>query len=236
MSQRKKWDTNLMIRDIPFFGMWWSGREFGASFGIKTKGLSRNVHMTIVFRDGILNCHITDTAKTPTKIWESEISIHELKLISEEFLASCVRRYYWFQRYHQLSDSLVETLRVLGDSGGTREYDVAPLFEAFLDEGVLVKKRIRKGFHEGQKMGFIIERDDAFFVIPFSRRNMIVMNSDPMKTPFSRIPTVQGFARFMDYLEEEQIVEQTDLFKPEKKKQVEAALMSMLADAEGNGD
>ena len=225
-----------MIRDIPFFGMWWSSREFGGSFGIRMRGLSRNVHLTIVLRDGILNCHITDTAKKPEKVWEANMPICEFETISEEFLATCVRRYYWFQRYYHFSDSLLETLRVLGDSGGMREYDVAPLYEAFLDEDIFVKKRIRKGFHEGQKIGFISKGDDLFFVISFSQKNMIIMNSDPKKTPFGRTPTFQGFLRYMDYLEEERILEQTDLLEPGKKKQIEAAFLSMLTEAEGKRD
>jgi hypothetical protein len=227
MSQRRTSYTNLAIRDVPFLGMWWSGREFGGSFGIRMKGVSRNVHLTVVLRDGVLNCHITDTAKKPEKIWEANMPIREFETISEEFMASCVRRYYWFQRYYQFSDSLLKAIRGLGNSGGMREYDMAPFFEAFLEKDIFVKKRIRKGFYEGQKIGITSEGDDLFFVIPFSRKNMIIMNSDSRKTPFGRTPTIQGISRYIDYVEEERILEQTDLFEPDRKKQIEAAFVSM---------
>ena len=236
MSQRKKWGTNLMIGNAPFFGMWWSSRDFGISFGIKMKGSPRSVHLTIVFRDDALNCHITDTAKNPKKVWEANMSVVEFFPIYQEFQATCMRRYYWHQKYYQLDDGIVETMRVLENSKGTEEYVVAPLLEAYLNEDIFVKKRIRKGFHEGQRFGFIFEGDDPFFVIPFSKKNMFVTNSDLRKTPFWRIPTVQGFPRYFDYLEEEGLLEQAILFEPDRKIQVEAALMSILAKAESNED
>ncbi len=232
MTERIQSSTTFTVKHIPFFGLWWSSRGSGGSFGIKNSDSSRNVHVTIYLRDDIFNCHITDTAKDPEKVWEKEMHVSEFESLYHEFVSNCVKRYFWHQKYLQLSDEVLETIKSLGEQGGLEEYDATPLFEDYLTEDILVKKRIRTGFYEGQKMGFLPRRKELFFAIPFEKRKMVVINTAIHKTPFWNIPTVQGFTRYFEYLDEEQILEQAILSDPERRREMEAALHGMLAEVE----
>ena len=232
MTERIQSSTTFTVKHIPFFGLWWSSRGSGGSFGIKNLSSSRNVHVTIYLRDDIFNCHITDTAKDPERVWEKEMHISEFETLYHEFVSNCVKTYYWHQKYLQLTDDVLDTIKSLGEQGGLEEYDATPLFEDYLTEDILVKKRIRTGFYEGQKMGFLPRRKELFFAIPFEKRKMMVINSDIRRTPFWNIPTVQGFTRYIEYLEEEQILEQAIMSYPERRRQLEAAFHGLLADVE----
>jgi hypothetical protein len=232
MNDRIKRSTTFTFKRIPLSGMWLSGRGFGASFGIKNPSSSRNVHVTVYFRDEILNCHITDTAKDPERIWEKEMHLSEFETLYHEFISKCIRRYYWHQKYLRLSDRVLNTIKSLGETGGLEEFDATPLLEGYLNEDFLVKTRLRTGFYEGQKMGFLPRRNELYFTIPFEKRKMVIINSDTRKTPFWKIPTVQGFTRYFEYLVEEEILERAVMSNPERRKQLEAAFHGMLAEVE----
>ena len=221
----------LTLKDMPFFGFWWSGNETGVSFGMKT-GLSRNVHLTLFLRDNIINAHITDTAKDPRKVWEMEMSLEELKQIAMESMPSFIKKYYWHQRYYQINPDLLETLGLTPEleHRSWKNYDIVSYIKAFQTEEPLIKKRIRKGFKEGFRPGFIFTGDDTYFICPMDKKNIFIVNAEIKKTPLWKIPTTQGFFRFMDYLDEEQIFEEFTKMNEEKMEQMKVTLLGVLAE------
>lgn len=232
MPRRVEGSYDIAVRGEPLLGMWLSGNNTGASFGIKTH--SRNVHVTVFLRDNLLNCHITDTGKVPQKIWEKSMLIDDLRDIYDEFAANCEKKYYWHQRYYQLSDDFIEQIILFAESPGVRDYDIEPLIKASYGDDVLIKKRIRRGFYDGQKMGFVIKGGDWHYAVPYDKRNMLVINTEMEKTPFWEIPTVQGFTRYFDYLDEEHILEQTVLSDPDRVERMRYALFGALAEADAS--
>ncbi|TET90293.1 MAG: hypothetical protein E3J35_07275 [Methanomassiliicoccales archaeon] len=230
MNKRTTIKSDIVVRGVPFVGMWSTGNETGISFGIRT-GQLRNIHVTSYTRDGIMNCHITDTAKDPQKIWEQEIPISDIENLHDEFVKHHVKRYYWFQRYLQFSDRFVDALMTWGKTKGVREYDIGPIFEALLSNDILTRKRIRKGFQEGMRAGVVRRGSDIYFVAPFEKKKMLFMNTDVKKNIFWRLPPTQGYDIYFDYIEKEGIIEDSGIFSSEKKELVKAAFLGLMADA-----
>lgn len=231
MSKRTKDEMNLTIRGVPFFGFWWSGKENIVSFGMKT-GLSRNVHLTILLHDNILNAHITDTAKDPKKVWEMEMSLDELKQIAMKSMTSFIKRYYWYQKYYQSRPDILETLGISPELGQQprKNHDMVNYIKVFNNEDPFIKKRIRKGVREGFRPGLIFKGDDTYFICPLDKKNIFIVNAEIKKTPLWKIPTTQGFFRFIDYLDEEGILEDFFRLNEEKMNQMKVTLLGVLAE------
>jgi hypothetical protein len=231
MSKRIKDELDIHIENIPFLGIWTSGNETGASMGFKT-GMSRNVHLTTYFRNGILNAHIRDTAKEPSKVWEMEMTIDELRDNFEEFKETCFKRYYWFQRYFQLNKNLLHTIGLSKDSKefNARNLDFASLLKVAYKEDLYFKKRIRKGYSEGFRPGFIVIGEDTYFVCPINKKQMFIVNTEIEKTPMWKVPITQGIHRYLDYLDEEQILEQSERFSKDKINEIKVTLLGVLAE------
>ncbi len=229
MNKRVKRDIDITIRGTPYFGMWISRKEDIMHFGIKTG--SRNVHVTMLVYDDILNCHITDEDRDPKKVWEMEISVSDLEEISAELMKTIVKRYRWYQTYYQLSPSLHDSMMTMSEIGRSKEFDMTPMLTDFADQNILMKKRIRVGLRDRHNAGLVPKGDDLFIVLPMDKKWILSVNSDVRKSPLWRVPTVQGMSRYLDYLDEENVLETSRKFSPERQKQLKATVLSVLADA-----
>lgn len=237
MSKRVKDEINLVVKDIPFIGFWWSGNDTGVSFGLKT-GMSRNVHFTVYLRNNIMNAHITDTIKNPKKVWEMEISIADLEMIAKEVMTTMIKKYPWYRRYYQLNEYILDKMGLSPDKREEtkRNWDMAETIKYHYMDDILVKRRMRKALKEGFRPGFIFKGEETYFVCPIDKKNMFIVNAEVQKTPLWKIPTVQGFFRFMDYLDEEKIFEQFAQMNKEKMEQMKVTLLGVLAEAGINID
>jgi hypothetical protein len=228
---RNTTNQNISIAGIPFIGFWWSGNDTGLSVGLKT-GLSRNIHITTFLRDDVLNCHITDTGKSPSKIWEMKLPISSMESIADEFINTSIQKYSWFKRYYQLSPDLYQVLAYSFNQSNMNfiNYDVEPVIRGFLNEDALVRKRIRSGYHEGARLGFIFEDDNDYIVFPLDKNQIFIHNTDIKKTVLWKFPFTQGLFRYLDYIEQEQILDQSKKFSKEKMDQIGTAIMGIIGE------
>jgi hypothetical protein len=229
MSKREKRGIDFTIGGTPFVGMWISRTEDMMHFGIKTG--SRNVHVTMLVYDDILNCHITDEDRDPKKVWEMEIPVSDLEEIAAELMRTIPMRYRWFQTYYQLSPSLHDSMVALSEIERSKEFDMTRMLVDLADQDFVVKKRIRLGLRDLHNAGLLPKGDDLFIVFPMDKKWIFAVNSDVRRSPLWRVPTVQGMERYLDYVDEENVIETSRKFSPERQKQMRAAVLSVLADA-----
>lgn len=222
---------DVVFENIPIIGMWFSYNETRLSFGLRTKLKNRNIRLTTFCDGNVLNTHLKDSGKEKELIWFNEIPISEVIEIAHELQNTLLKQYYWFQTYFQFSEKLFETLI---NSGRTfeeknKDYDISIFIKAFLTENSLIKKRIRKGYYEGKKPGFIFQKDNVYLVFPYEKKKMLIMNADLRKTPLYKFPTVEGLYKFFDHIEKEEILENSPRYNEEHWKQLQAAYISLLS-------
>jgi hypothetical protein len=230
MSDRFRSDINYLFNGVPYIFVWTSGNKTGLSMGVKTD-LTRNVHLTIYFRENILNTHITDDDGTnKRKVWEKKMSVDEIKEIGIGLMDELLSEYSKEQEYFQLSSILTNkiTTNQFSFERKMNNYDITNFIDEFLEDNSLVQKKIIDGFKEGHKPGLLIEDEDTFLVIPFDDSKIFKMNTDIRKTPFFQFPTVEGLCEYFDYLDREGIIEKSKRYDQKHWERMQAAMIGFL--------
>lgn len=220
--------SDFQIGSTKIKGLWLRGTENGVNIGIKTNKKGCNIHLTIYFdaKSKFLNAHITDERKKTKKVWEEEMDVREIEIISKEIEEKCVKRYLWYQKYYQLNSKLLQSFEFSEDSP-LPKVDLGEIIKVANFEDILIKKRLRTGYKEGSVLGLIFKKDECYMVIP-AEHKMFILNSDLRKTPLGELPTVKGIYRYFDYLEEERIYEKLNLITEELKAKVQMEIIEML--------
>lgn len=223
---------SLILRDVNLSVIWCSGNETGYSIGFKTGIKGRNIHLTSYSRNGVLNCHLTDTGKDPPKVWEKYMREDDFERLGERFSKECLKKYRWYHSYYPLSfdyEKLIET-KQKNEKTELWEYDFEKWLDGFLSKGALIKTRLRKAYKNGPNIGFFNSKGKSYIAIPLEKNLMLAIDTDLEKTPFWEIPIVQGYSRLIDYLTQERIFEQMKTLTPEDKEDFKNALIGTLLD------
>lgn len=184
------------------FTFWYSGNNTGGSYGVAWG--KRNVHLTVWFRDEVMNCHITDGDR---KVWEKAMTLAELRIVFERMQKKCIGRWRQNERMIILDP---ERLNVLKEYSmvNANEHDVdlggyiRDILPAFLKSGGAAT-RIGDAMAGSPIFGLQYRRFKWFFVIATPTGEVLRWPVDPAKGPLRKVPTVQGFCRYMKYIDKE---------------------------------
>lgn len=194
--------TNLTFYGTRFFTLWYSGNDTGGSFGVAWG--ERNVHLTVWFRGDIMNCHITDD---DNRIWEKTMTLTELKAILAKTQEKCIGNWSAREKMIVLDPERLDAWKKNSTTQGRREdvdlggyiRDILPVF---LESGG-IEARIGNIMKGSILFGLQYRRFKWHFVIAAPSGEMLRWPVDPTKGPLRRVPTIQGFRRYMKYLEKE---------------------------------
>ena len=229
MTGRQKGKYGMSIRGIPFLSLWYDGNDTGVSFGIKH--LDRDIHLTMYSRGEILNFHISDSGKIPRKVWETEMTVDELLHLTKKIIRKINRYYWWGSKYYQFSDNLHKILESHNKNNVLfSELDLDPFIKEICSKEFLQKKRIRDGFNEGFRVGLIPSRSDWYIAIPFTRYRMVKINVDLFKSPLRKFPSIEGMARYIQYLDDEGMFEKSEYFDEEYRDNCKSAIIGLLSE------
>lgn len=196
----------------------------------------RDIHLTYYLRDGRVNCHITDSAKNPPKVWEVEMDAKELVEKVTRSFGRSVTRYEWNETYLMLQEPLMRLMTQFsvfpGESGEYNLLDTIRILSSARGEDDLLKRtRIRDGLKIGNRLGFQYSATQSYIVFPLDEKTCFRMNADIRRGFLGRTPFAMGIQRYMRYIETELTEEDVSAFLDEStvlrvKAAIETALMA----------
>jgi len=207
---RAKSRTHLNADDLLL--MSYGINETTDGFVLFLVGPGRDVHLTSYTRDGRMNAHITDTSKSPQKIWEMEMDLNEVTEKVMRSIQKAVGRYNWNEKYSVLDEGLITAL------GVPIKVDVpVPAHLNLLnpirylsaegkDEAVLRRIPLREGLENGL-LGFQFSKTQTYGVAPIDKNHCVRINSNWKRNYIRFIPTFVGVIRFADYVEAEKLID-----------------------------
>jgi len=199
---RKNSTTIMTFYGSEFLRLWYSGNDTGGSIGVAWG--KRNVHMTVWFKDEVMNCHITDGS---VRVWEKSITLKELESILRRMERKCIGRWKPHHRIMVLDPARLDAWNRNTVIKGKKEQvdlgryisEIAPAF--FASHGEFA--RIEDIMGKTQLFGLQRSRLGWNFVIADPSGAIIRWPVNPARSPLYKVPTVQGMLRFMRYIEKE---------------------------------
>jgi len=233
---RKRQRLALTVDELVLTEFGFAEGSSGVIFFLALPG--RNIHLTYYQRDGLINCHIKDSRKQPSTVWEIEMSEQELLGVVERSLRRTISRYNWNETYLMFQKPLFDFMNQLSPAygeNGRSSFNLLDTLRIFSsvrkEEDLLVRTRIREGLKLGNLPGFQFSMTQSYILFPLDAQYCFRMNADFKKSILGKTPFGIGILEYFKYLERELTGADVEAFldkdTAEKAKvAMEAALLS----------
>ena len=230
----------ITVDDIALVEFGFAEGTSGVIFYMRLPG--RDIHLTYYERNGVLNCHIKDSQKRPSTVWQVEMSAQEVLERLTRTLRRTISKYNWNETYLMFQPPMLKFMGQFSGMEGDDERMKFNLLDTFgifssvrKEEDLLVRARIRDGLKLGNRPGFQYSLSQSYILFPLDERMCFRMNADFKKSFMAKTPFGLGILEYMRYLERElseaDIEEYIDRDSVEKAKvAMETALLASTAD------
>jgi len=206
--RRKRQRLALTVDDIALMEFGFAESSSGMIFYTRLPG--RNIHLTYFERDGVIKCHLKDTDRHPSKVWETEIEVQELADRLVRSLKRSIRRYNWNETYLMFQQPMLDLMGQfpIADEEDCKQsfnlLDTVRIFSSVkTDKDLLTRTRIREGLNLGNRPGFQNSLSQSYIVFPLDMQICFRMNADFRRSILGKTPFGQGILRYVKYLEDE---------------------------------
>jgi len=183
----------------------------GVILYVKKKG--RNVHLQMYSRDGRMNAHITDTAKTPERVWEMDVRIEDMAKNLNKAFKKADRRYNWNEKYCVFDAEFLKALNLPTSLNGQipPESNLLDMFRCALimnrDRLITQRISIRDGLRSGPVIGYQFSKTQTYVVVPIDQHRCFKMNLDWRRNYMRYVPFLVGLHKYEDYIERENLID-----------------------------
>lgn len=205
---RKRKRLALTVDDIALVEFGFAEGTSGMIFFMNLPG--RDIHLTYYERNGVINCHIKDSQKQPSTVWQIEMEEQELLERLTKTLRRTISKYNWNETYLMFQPTMLkfmEQFSGIEDEDERMNFNLLDTLSIFSsvrkEEDLLVRARIRDGLKLGNRPGFQYSLSQSYILFPLDDRMCFRMNADVKKSFIGKTPFGIGILEYMRYLERE---------------------------------
>jgi len=216
-------------------GLWMRGNENIASFGIRTKGIPRNIHTTIFNDSGALYCEVSDyvdgTPESKEVVWLSDrpLILSDVEALFEDIFEEMTEDYDEDDEYEEMNIPWARYADDLDfEDRRVADFDIIPLLEGIMREDLFKPRRIIDSYNEG--MPGIARTDESFkMLLPFTDAQLLSIEFSKNNPLFRELPFFEGIEKMFNHLGETGVLEEYYKLHPPDINKMQAAIMNVLS-------